>query len=43
MPLFLDDNKIKLNNENYYVFLSTSYYENDDNGFYDYSIKIDVV
>lgn len=43
MPLFLENNKIKINNENYYVFLSTSYYENDDNGFYDFSIKIDVV
>lgn len=41
MPLFLEE-KIKLNNENYYAFVSTSYYENDDNNFYDFSIKIEV-
>ena len=42
IPLFLEKNKIKLNNEDYYIFLSTSYYENDDNGFYDFSLKIEV-
>lgn len=42
IPLFLENNKIKLNNEDYYIFLSTSYYENDDNGFYDFSLKIEV-
>jgi ribosomal protein S26 len=42
MPLFFEE-KITLNNETYYVFLSTSYYENDDNSFYDFSIKIEVI
>lgn len=42
MPLFFEK-KITLNNEPYYVFLSTSYYENSDNILYDFSIKIDVI
>ena len=42
MPLFYE-NKIKLNNVTYCVFLSTSYYENNNNSLYDFSIKIKVL
>lgn len=41
MPLFLEE-EININNEKYYVFVSTSYYENDNNEIYDFSIKIEV-
>jgi hypothetical protein len=41
MPLFFEE-QIKLNNEIYNVFLSTSYYENNKE-IYDFSIKIKVV
>lgn len=42
MPLFFENN-IKLNNETYCVFLSSSYYENNNNSLYDFSIKIEVL
>lgn len=42
IPLFLEE-EININNEKYYVFVSTSYYENDNNEIYDFSIKIEVV
>lgn len=42
LPLYETD-IIKINEEDYHVFLSTTYYENDENGFYDFSMKIEVV
>jgi hypothetical protein len=41
VPLFFEEKTI-FNNEEYYIYLSTSYYENDNNEISDFSIKITV-